>query len=195
MKIYTNIEQNTDEWFALRLGKLTASEAQAIANNGKGLETLCFKLAAEKLSGKSSEGYDNEDMARGRELESIAVNAYEIENGIPLTKVGFVELSEFVGCSPDRLIGDTGLLEVKCPNDTNFVRFMYEGKIDTKYIWQVQFQMFVTNRAWADIGIFNQNFPKALLVERIERDEDKIEKIKEGVQTGEQLIKNILAKV
>jgi putative phage-type endonuclease len=195
MKIYTDIQQNTDEWFAIRLGKLTASEAQAIASDGKGLDTLCFKLAAEKLSGKSSESYTNEDMERGKELEALARNAYEIETGIVAKQVGFVELTEFVGCSPDGLINDDGLLEIKCPNDANFVRFMYEGKIDTKYIWQVQMQLFVTERVWVDFVIFNANFPKSIIITRIERDEEKIEKLQGGLFSGEEMIKNILSKV
>ena len=129
MKIH-NIDQNTPEWHALRLGKFTASNAQAIANNGKGLETLCFEKVAEILTGKAKESYTNDDMQRGNDLEEMARNSYELETGIVVKRVGFIEKSDRIGCSPDGLIAEDGLQEIKCKNDANFVRYLFDKKIN-----------------------------------------------------------------
>lgn len=195
MKIYDQIIQGTPEWFEVRLGKFTASDAQAIANDGTGLTTLVFEKVAEKLTKKFKESYTNEDMVRGNELEALARDAYELETGIVVKQVGFIEKSDFVGCSPDGIIEPDGLLEIKCPSDTNFVKYMYEKKIDTKYIWQVQMQMLVSERNWVDFVIFNPNFPSPIIIERIERDENKIEKLLIGLESGQGLLERILTKV
>lgn len=195
MKIYNDIQQNTPEWFALRLGKFTASDAQAIANNGKGLETLVFEKVAEKLTGKFKEEYTNADIERGNELEELARNAYEMETGIIVTKIGFVESEETVGCSPDGFIAEDGLQEVKCKNDANFVRFMYDKKIDPAHDWQMQMQLLVTGRKWVDYVLYNPNFPKPIIITRVNRDEEKIALIKAGLEKGQQMLAKILEEV
>lgn len=194
MKIY-NFEQGSEEWFKVRLGKLTASSAQAIASNGAGLDTLVFEKVAEILTGKSKAPYTNEDIERGNELEAMARNSYELENGDLVKRVGFIELDEFTGCSPDGLVGDKGLLEIKCKNDANFVKYLYEGKIDPAHNWQVQFQMFVTEREWVDYVIFNENFTQTTVIKRIERNESEIAKLKAGVAMGKAKIQSILEKI
>ena len=187
--------QGTPEWTKKRLGKLTGSVAQAIATAGAGLETLAYIKVAEKLTGKAEEGYINANMEKGNELEAMARNAYELETGKVVKEVGFCELDEYCGCSPDGFIGKDGLVEIKCPTDKVFVKYCYTDKIDTGYIWQIQMQMFVTGRKWCDYAVFNQNFPKNLIVKRILRDETAIEKIKAGVETGKAMIKNIMEKI
>lgn len=191
MKIYNNLVQGSEDWFKVRLGKFTASQAQAIGSNGKGLETLCFEKVAEILSGTQEEGYKNADMERGNEQEALARSAYEMENGVMVKTVGFVELNEKVGCSPDGLVGDDGLVEIKSHNGATFVKLMYSKKIDTKYVWQMQMQMYVTDRQWVDYVAFNENFPKLITI-RVERDESAIEKIRIGIETGVAKIEEIL---
>src|SRR5574343_710043 len=129
MKII-NVTQGTQQWFDCRLGHFTASNAQAIANNGKGLETLVFEKVAEKLTRKQKESYTNPDIDRGHELEGMARSNYEIETGSKVVEVGFCELDEYVGCSPDGFVGDDGLVEIKCKNDANYVKYLYEKKVD-----------------------------------------------------------------
>lgn len=194
MKIH-DVQQGTDEWLKLRLGKFTASDAQAIATNGAGLQTLCFSKVAERLTGKLKEEYTNDDMERGKELEEMARNAYEIETGIVVQRVGFVEKSENVGCSPDGLIAEDGMQEIKCPNDVNFVKYMYEKKIDTKHFWQMQMQMLVCEREWVDYVVYNPNFPKPVIVVRVPRSEQDIEKIRIGLEKGEEIVASVLAKI
>ncbi len=194
MKIY-NFKQNTDDWTKVRLGKLTASSAQAISTNGKGLETLAFEKVAEIMTGKAKEHYINADMERGNEFEAMARNSYELESGNIVKEIGFVEMDEFVGCSPDGFIGKNGLVEIKCKNDPNFVRYLYNKKIDANHIWQMQMQMYVTKRKWCDYVIFNENFPTTTVITRVKIDPESQKKIIIGIASGVARIKEILTKV
>jgi putative phage-type endonuclease len=194
MKAY-NLEQGSEEWFKIRLGKLTASNAQAIAADGKGLETLAFEKVAEIITHKAKPSYTNEDIERGKELEAMARNSYEVETGIVAKQVGFIELDEFTGCSPDGLIGEDGLLEIKCKNDVNFARYLYDGKIDPEHEWQMQMQMLVSGRKWVDYVIFNENFPKTTVIVRVARNEEEIKQLQAGITTGIAKIKEILEKI
>lgn len=195
MIIHDTLQQGTPEWLTMRLGKFTASDAQAIANNGKGLETLVFEKVAEKMTGKTKDQYTNEDIERGNELEALARNSYELETGIVAKQVGFIELSEWIGCSPDGLIAEDGMLEIKCKNDANYVRYLFDKKIDPAHAWQMQMQMFVAERKWVDYVIFNPNFQKGIQIVRVERNEEDIKKIAEGLKKGEEMAKEILAKI
>jgi len=194
MKTY-NYDQGSEEWFRVRLGKFTGSVAQAIAANGKGLETLVFEKAAEILTSKPKPSYTNDDIKRGREYEDMARNAYEIETGRTVKQVGFVEVDEFVGCSPDGLVEDDGLIEIKCKNDANYARFLYDQKVDPAHNWQIQFNLWVTEREWCDHIVFNENFTKPISVIRIQRNETEIAKLKAGVLTGIAQLKSILEKI
>jgi len=195
MEIIT-CKQNTPEWELARLGMLGGSEAQAIAANGAGLKTLVNKLVAERLTGRAEKGYMNSDMERGHEMEDEARNVYELETGNTATKVGYCKLDEFVGCSPDALIGEDGGLEVKNFKDSTFVDYLFTGKVDTGYEWQCQYCMFVTGRKWWDYVVYNPNFKgRSLIIKRLDRDEIAIEKIKVGIETGKAMIKAMMEKL
>lgn len=185
------IKQLSDEWFNLRKGKMTASNAQAIGANGKGLETYIYSLLAEKYS-NNRDHYTNSDIERGIELEEQARMTYEIENQ-SVEKVGFIEQDEYVGCSPDGLIGQDGGLEIKCVNDVNFFRLMVdrEKAIDPKFIWQVQMCLLITKRKWWDLVFYNPNFERNMLVFRIEPELSKQEKLILGLEKGKKLIINL----
>lgn len=190
MKTY-NFPQQSQEWFDIRLGKFTASNAQAIASNGKGLETLCFQVVAEILSKTREEGYTNPDLERGNEQETLARASYEMETGNKVETVGFCELNDRVGASPDGLVGEDGLVEIKCQKNSVYVQTLYSKKIDTKYEWQMQMQMLVTDRKWVDFVVFNENFPKLIII-RVNRDEAKIEKLRVGLEMGNKKVDEIL---
>ncbi len=189
------VSQGSPEWLKCRLGKLTASDSQAIATAGKGLETLCIEKVAQRLTGKAEEGFKSPAMQNGNDLEAEARNAYELETGNIVKQVGFCELDEDVGASPDGLIGNDGLVEIKCKTDTVFVKELLSDEIDTAHVWQMQFQLWVTDRKWCDYAVYNPNFPKSLIIKRVERDEVAIAKIKAGVETGKALIKSYLLKI
>lgn len=193
--IIHEIDQKSEEWLKVRLGKFTASDAQSIQANGKGLETLCFEKVAEILTGKGKPSFTNEDMERGNEMEEMARQVYELETGNTATKVGFIELDEYTGCSPDGLVGDDGLVEIKCKNDSNFVRFMFDEKIDPAHYWQMQMQMYVTDRKWCDYVIFNENFDQNTMITRVNRNDEEIELLKTGINSGIETVKSIISKV
>lgn len=195
MKIHNDITQGTPEWHALRNGRFTCSDGQAISTNGKGLETLAFEKCAEIVTGKSKEFYVNDSMERGSELELLARNAYEIETGLSVKQVGFVEYSKYVGGSPDGMINDDGLMEVKCPTSRVFVEYLYYKKIDPKYHYQMQMQMYITDRKWCDYVVYNPDFPKPLIITRVERNEDDIKKLVEGIAKGVEKIQEILKSI
>lgn len=192
MKIY-NFEQKSEEWYNYRLGKFGASDAQAIANNGKGLETLCFEKASERLTKTpAKEAYTNDHMERGNELEELARNSVELEYGKPIQQVGLIEMNENVICSPDGLVDDDGLIEIKCPSNRVFMEYLYSKKVDPKYYYQMQMQLLVSERKWVDYCVYNASFPNPLIIKRIVRDEDVIEKIKEGLEKGTAKVEEIL---
>lgn len=184
MKVYKDIVQGSEEWFYLRLGKFTCSDAQAILTNGKGLDTLAFTKVAEKLTKKIADGYTNDAMERGKELEDLARSAYELETGEVVEKIGFIEHSDWVGGSPDGLIKTDGLVEIKCPTDRVFVEYMFFKKIDPKYMAQMQMQLLISERKWVDYVVFNPNFEKQLIIRRVNRDEEMLTKLHTGIASG-----------
>lgn len=192
--IVHNCSQRSEEWHKLRLGKFGSTDAYTVSVNGKGLDTLCFSKVAEILIGRVQDGYTNEDIERGIELEDSARLLYELKTRNTAESVGYIQHSEYVGGSPDGLVGKDGLIEIKCPSDRVFIQFLYDGKIDLKYFYQMQHLMFITNRKWCDYVLYNENLNQIKIV-RVERDEEAIEKIKIGLESGERKIKTILEKV
>ncbi|KKL09016.1 hypothetical protein LCGC14_2570060 [marine sediment metagenome] len=136
--IIHEMEQRSPEWFAVRLGKITGTSFTTMANGRPAtIETLCEKTAAERITGVSSEnGFINEAMERGIELEAQALALYSTENFGDVKTVGFVELDEFIGCSPDGLVGDDGGVEIKCPEQHTHLRYMTCDVAWKKYFWQ-----------------------------------------------------------
>ena len=190
MKIY-NFEQRTDEWFAIRRGKMSASNAETIIANGKGLETYIYNLMAEYYSSAEKENYINADMQRGIDLEPEAKIEFQFYTGLDIKEVGCVELNEYILASPDGLIGDDGLIEIKCPNDSIYFKLLLSNNIKPEYIAQMQMQMYVTDRQYCYFVSYNPNFEKSLYIKKINRDEEMIEKLKKGLERGTQLIKEI----
>lgn len=186
-----NIDQRSDEWFAIRATHFTASNALTIATGGKGLETVCYDMLTTQLTGRVDE-YTNIDIQRGVELEDSARMIYEIM-GHEVEEVGFCELDEWAGCSPDGLMNDKGL-EIKCPNDRNYFKILIGQKPEKKYIYQCQFSMYVTGLDSWDLVFYNPNFEKQMTILTISRDEEVIEKIKQGIEKGKEIITNLREK-
>ena len=193
------VQQTSPEWFALRTKyPLTASHAQAIATKGKGLETLCYAKLSEKYSNAEKEQITNDDLERGIELESQARAIYELMTGNIVAEAGFVTdeaISKIAGASPDGLVNDDGLLEIKCPKDEKYFRLLVSPEIESKHEWQMQQQMLFTSRKWCAYLLFNPNFTQSTIIQRVERDEEKIKEIKTGLEAEETIIKIIEAKL
>ena len=190
MKIY-NFEQRTEDWYNIRKGKMSASNAETIIANGKGLETYIYNLMAEYYSSAEKENYINADMQRGIDLEPEARLEFEFYTDLDVQEVGFIEYNDFIGVSPDGLIGDDGLIEIKCPNDSIYFKLLLSNNIKPEYIAQMQMQMYVTNRQYCYFVSYNPNFEKSLYIKKISRDEEMIDKLKKGLERGTELIKEI----
>lgn len=195
------VEQKSDEWFALRNKyPLTASEAQAIGNQGKGLETLVWEKLAERYSNGDKERYTNKDLDRGIELEPLARDMYELQTGNKVHEVGFVineKISSVGGVSPDGIItGQNGGVEIKCFEDKKHFKNIVNGlEIESQYMWQMQMQMLFTGWEFVDFVTYNPNFKQNLLIKRVFPDNEMQEKIMEGLKKGEELIKEIENKI
>ena len=173
--IIHDVEQGSPEWLKLRLGIPTASEFHKIITPGgkasKQADAYANKLVAEFMAGEPVEAFETPWMVRGRELEADAVSFYELHKGIETKKVGFC-VNNGCGASPDRLIGEDGLLEVKCPAPSTHVEYLINQKLDEDYWPQIQGQIFVTGRDWADILSYHPKLPPVII--RVERDVDFI---------------------
>jgi putative phage-type endonuclease len=179
-------EQRTDEWFASRLGKVTASRvADLMATTKSGYaasrDNLMVQLAIERLTGQQQESFNSLAMQWGVDQEPFARAAYEIATSQMVDECGFVPhpTIEMAGASPDGLVGDDGLVEIKCPLTSTMIETLLTQKVPSKYITQMQMQMACTGRLWCDFVSFDPRLPaKAQLwVKRVPRDLDFIQKM------------------
>lgn len=188
-----NFEQHSEEWYNIRLGKLTASHASTIATAGKGLETLCFDLAAEILTKQKKDTYTNAAMEQGNELENQARTLFELQTGYDVEQVGFVEEDEFCGCSPDGFILDrTSGIEIKCPQDNTFAKYLFDGEIKPEYYAQMQMQMMLTGAKYWYYVVFNPHFDEQIVIKKVDADTDFQTKLRLGIDKGKERIKEIL---
>lgn len=187
------MEQGSDEWYEIKKLHFSASNANAIMANGAGLKTLVDEMLCEYYSsGKFPEysgKFKNPHMQRGNDFEDKAAKIYELETGRKVEKIGFIELDEHIGCSPDRLVGEDGLLEIKNPSDQVFMKLKETKKIDKKYLDQMQMQMFVSGRSWCDFFAFNPNFTPCFELIRVTKDIEAFKLITQGLSAGKALLK------
>jgi putative phage-type endonuclease len=184
------VEQGTPEWFAARLGNVTASRvADVIAKTKSGYsasrENYMAQLICERMTNTVAESYTNAAMHWGTETEPLARAAYESIADVLVDEVGYIAhpTIERAGASPDGLIGLFGLLEIKCPNTATHIDTLISEKVPTKYITQVQWQMSCTGRTWADFVSFDPRLPSGLqmFVKRVEFDAEYVAMLKEEV--------------
>ena len=192
VKIYEELEQGSEEWFEIRRGKMTASHANTIKANGKGLDTYCIDKAVEVFSEEREEHISNVHTRRGNELEPIAKAYYEERKGVEVKEIGFAEYNDYVGVSPDGLVGDDGLIEIKCPAGKGYLYALLGSDIKPEYYDQMQMQMLVMNREWCDFVQFNPNFPNPMLVRRVFPDKEVQDKLLKGFASGEKKIKELV---
>ena len=188
--------QGSDEWLAARLGKVTASRFDDVLCKGRGRKTYMMKLVAEQLTGLAQNEYSNAVMERGIEIEPQARTYYEELNECKVESVGFVIKDDFVGCSPDGLVGDEGLVEIKCPNTTTHIDTILKAKMPTKYIPQVQGQIWVCERKWTDFVSFDPRLKQhPFFCIRIFRDENYIMILEAAIEQFVKELNEIIEKV
>jgi putative phage-type endonuclease len=184
------MDQRTDTWFAARLGRVTASrvhEIMATLKDGKPAAARANYMAdivLERLTGKRAEGFSNDAMDWGTQTEPQARAAYSAKTGELVTEVGFVNHPTLMaGASPDGLVGDDGLVEIKCPTSSTALETLFTQKIAKKYIDQMQWQLLVTGRAWCDFCSFDPRLPEHLqcYIQRVPRDNKRIAELETAV--------------
>ena len=177
------MEQRTEEWFAARLGKVTASRVADVLAKIKSGESASRKnykmeLVVQRLTNKVGESFTNAAMEHGVTNEPFARMAYEAHTGTFVKEEGFVDhpTIEGFGCSPDGIVGE-GLIEIKAPNTANHIETVLENKAPSKYIPQMQCQMACTGAKWCDFVSFDPRVPEdlQLFVVRVERDQEYID--------------------
>ena len=177
MKIL-HMEQGSDEWFAARCGIPSASNFSKILANGKGgapsKTRLSYlrELAGERITGARAENYTNHHMERGKEMEAEARNLYTFATDSPVEQVGFV-LNYGAGASPDGLVGDDGLLEIKTALPRILIEHLEAATTPPEHVAQIQGQMWVAERQWCDLLIYWPAMPPFQI--RVERDDGYID--------------------
>lgn len=193
--IQYKVEQNSDEWFALRRGKFTASTFKDLfmGENTQGYKDAIYKVAFERLTNTSPESFTNEYMQRGTELEPEARAWYEFEKNVEVIKAGFFEYNDWIGASPDGLVGDSGLIEIKCPKFSTMMDYLIKKELPKTYFHQVHGQLLVTDRQWCDFIAYHPSLPKFVLrVEREKKIDDEIlDKLFKAIKEVEQIINKL----
>jgi putative phage-type endonuclease len=198
--IYHDMEQGSDEWSAVRMGKVTASRFKDAMAGGSGAskDTLMNDLLSDLDQIEDAEkesSYSNKYMKWGTETEAKARDEYEEQLGLEVKQVGFIELNEFVGVSPDGLVGDDGLIEIKCPKSSTHMKYRRKDKFPATYVKQVQGQLWVSGRKWCDFVSFDPRSKHSFWHIRVERDEDMIKKIEKEVNAFVELMKRELTRL
>jgi putative phage-type endonuclease len=179
----SEIIQGSPEWFAIRCGRVTASRvADVVAKTKSGPSAsrtnYMAELIAERLTGQPAERFSNAAMAWGTEKEPEARSTYEFYRGVAVKQVGFVVHPSIdqSGASPDGLVGDDGLVEIKCPNTSTHLDTLLGQMVPSKYVNQIQWQLACTGRQYCDFVSYDPRLPEAmrLFIKRMPRDDKRI---------------------
>lgn len=163
----SEVEQRTDDWFQARLGKVTASKVSDVMAKTKSgysasRQNYMAQLICERLTGVKQDSFTNAAMQRGTELEPMAREIYVLNSfDATVTEVGFIPhptIDNF-GASPDGLVNDDGLIEIKCPNTWTHLEFIKSNEPKREYILQMHVQMMCTGRKWCDFVSFDDRLP------------------------------------
>jgi putative phage-type endonuclease len=177
------MEQRSEAWFQARLGKVTASRvADVIATTksgwGASRANYAAQLVAERLTGVAADSFTNGAMQWGVDNEADARRAYAFYADATVTEDAFVDhpAIAMAGASPDGLVGEEGLVEIKCPNTATHIQTLLDGAVPGKYVTQMMFQMACTGRQWCDFASFDPRLPESmrLFVKRVHRDDDEV---------------------
>lgn len=186
----STVIQGSPEWFAQRLGRVTASrlvDVLAKLKTGEAAARANYRaeLVAERLTGKAAESFSNAAMKWGTDCEPLARAAYEAEFGVLVDEVAMIPHPsiEWAGASPDGLVGSDGLLEIKCPSTKTHIDTLLSGEAPSQYLPQMFWQMACTGRAWCDFVSFDPRLPAdmQMFVQRVPRDNDLIVRYEQEV--------------
>jgi len=184
------IIQGSAEWLQIRLGKVTASRVSDVVaktKTGPSASRMNYmaELIAERLTGSPAERFTNAAMAWGTEQEPEARRSYEFYRGETVREIGFVHHPkiEASGASPDGLVGDDGLVEIKCPNTATHLDTLLGQMVPRKYHDQMLWQMACTGRTYCDFVSYDPRLPEnmRLFIKRMPRDDNRIQELETEV--------------
>jgi hypothetical protein len=155
--IVHDVQQGSDEWKSLRAGKFTASGIPTLfmGKTTKGYNEYLLQIARERVTGKPVESFKSDWMKRGNSIEDDAINKYRLDTFQTVKTVGFIECDEWTGFSPDALVDDDGLLQVKCPKWNTFHNIKTIKDVDNDYIIQCQAELLFSDREWNDLYFYD----------------------------------------
>lgn len=191
-------EQGSPEWFECRLGIPTASMFATVRASGKGggesvtRRDYLYKLAGEVLTGEPMDSYSNGHMERGHEMEGAAREMYAFVRDAEPELVGFIS-NHGAGASPDSLIGDDGLLEIKTKLPNRHIEALFRDDIPPEHRAQCQGQLWIAEREWLDLAIYWPKLP--LIVRRVTRDEAYIRELADAVNAFNGELADVVARV
>ena len=181
-------EQRSSTWFAARLGLVTASKFSHVMAMGRGSapsarRQICLNyMVAERISGELAENYTGADAERGIAYEDEAIRAYEFHTDATVKRIGMVR-NDIAGASPDGLVGEEGLVEVKAPRRHHYIRMILSDDPVADYRPQIMGQLWLSGRAWCDLCLYSPPLP--LFVRRVARDDDYIAELAVAVAAFE----------
>lgn len=196
MKFY-EINQNSEEWDSLRLGKFTASTFSDLFMDKKtaGYRNAIIKVAFERVTGECEENYSNKWMQRGHEKEPFARENYELLTFNSLENGGFYEFNEWVGASPDaKITGQNGGCEFKCPSFQVYNEYLESSKIPKSYFWQIHGQLLCTGWDFIDYMPYSSPKLKQILI-RVARDEAVLNQLKEQLSNCIEEVKILIERI
>lgn len=185
-----DIEQGSLAWLQSRAGLVTASrisDVMATIKSGEAASRKDYRaqLVAERISGNPTPSFTNAAMQWGTENEPFARAAYELKHDVSVEQVALIRHPEIVfsGASPDGLVNDDGLVEIKCPNTATHIKYALAGKVPADYQYQMLWQMECTGRQWCDFVSYDPRMPEdmQMFVIRFDRDQERIDQIKTEV--------------
>lgn len=184
MRIFTQdeFEQGSEEWLAVR-GKIpTASQFHAVMAKGQGKtrRTYMLKLIGQRITGQPAESFSNSHTDRGHKLEPEACSMYEFQSGNEVNHVAFILGDNDAGCSPDGLIGDDGMLEIKTKLPHLQIETLIADVLPSEHKAQVQGSLWVSGREWCDFVSYWPKLPP--FIKRVYRDEKYIDELAESVK-------------
>jgi hypothetical protein len=187
-------EQGTPEWHQARLGVVTASEFKSVLAKGEGKmrRSYMLKLIGERMTGEPSESYSNGHMERGKEMEAEARDLYCFMTDNDVRRVGFIRHGER-GASPDGLIGDDGLLELKTKLPHLQAEVLLAGKLPNEHVAQCQGALWVAGRQWLDFVSYWPKMPPFII--RVQRNEEYIANLAAEVDAFVAEMHTLLARI
>lgn len=205
--LHPEIEQGSPEWLALRLGKITGSRVgDALATIKSGAfaasrKDYAFDLALERITGE----LQGPDLSRvswvqeGKEREPEARDLYSFMTGNEVQQIGFAthDALPFFGASPDGLIGDDGVLEIKCPTAKKHLQYLLAKEVPADYIYQIEAELACSGRKWCDFVSYHPAFPaeSRIFIKRYAANDARIVELESGVQAFEIEVQAIVKQI